>query len=200
MTTATDQRRREFEVFWGEMAPCDHLVQFYEDDTVFLDSLEGFVAGGIQAGDGVLIIAAPAHRNALEVRLRTRGLDPDAASARGLYIALDAEETLAKFMVNGWPDDGRFKRLVTELIARARGDGRRVRAFGEMVAVLWERGHNGATVRLEHLWHRYCHEESFSLFCAYPKSGFTGDAKASMRDICAAHSRVIGELPQAAIL
>lgn len=194
--TTTEQQRREFEVFWGEMAPCDHLVQFYEDDAVFLDALEGFVAGGINSGDGVLIIATPTHRKALEDRLRTRGVDADATSAMGLYIALDAEESLAKFMVNGWPDDARFKQLVTELISRARGEGRRVRAFGEMVAVLWERGHNGATVRLEHLWHRYCREESFSLFCAYPKSGFTGDAKASMQDICAAHSRVIGAPPR----
>src|SRR5688500_19228341 len=53
---------------------------------------------------------------------------------------------------------------------------RSVRAFGEMVAVLWANGHNGATVRLEHLWHAFCQSEAFSLFCAYPKTGFTQDA------------------------
>jgi hypothetical protein len=198
MTTSTEDLRCDFEIFWGEIVPSEHLVQFYEDDTVFLDSLEEFVAGGIRAGDGVLVIATPAHRRALSDRLRARGLDPD--SAESPYIALDVEETLARFMVNGWPDDRRFKGVVSELIGRARRDGRRVRAFGEMVAVLWALGHNGATVRLEHLWHRYCHEESFSLFCAYPRSGFTGDANSSMRDICAAHSRVIGDRPQPAIL
>jgi len=30
-------------VFWGEIAPSDHLVQIYENDDVILDSLQGFV-------------------------------------------------------------------------------------------------------------------------------------------------------------
>ena len=64
-------------------------------------------------------------------------------------------------------------------------------AAGEMVAILWARGHTGATVRLEHLWHRLCATESFTLFCAYPKIGFTQDGPASIREICAAHSAVV---------
>ena len=70
-------------------------------------------------------------------------------------------------------------------------DGRRVRAFGEMVALLWAQGHTAAIVRLEHLWHRMCQERGFSLFCAYPRVGFTQDVDASIREICAAHSKVL---------
>ena len=33
------------EVFWGEIAPCEHLVQIYEESGVFLDSLEGIRRG-----------------------------------------------------------------------------------------------------------------------------------------------------------
>ena len=67
------------------------------------------------------------------------------------------------------------------LLTRGRAGGRRVRAFGEMVAVMWARGEQGATVRLEHLWHRLCQSEAFSLFCAYPRIGFTQDAEAGDR-------------------
>ena len=42
---------RGSEVFWGEISPCEHLVQFYEEDGVFLDTLEGFVGGGLRAGE-----------------------------------------------------------------------------------------------------------------------------------------------------
>ena len=182
---------READVFWGEMAPCEHLVQIYEDDDVFLDSLEGFVAGGILAGDGVVVIATPAHLSSLEVRLAKRDIDVAAATAVDQYLALDAEETLSRFMINGWPDDDLFRNLVESILQRAKGGGRRVRAFGEMVAVLWAQGNNGATVRLEHLWHRLCREQSFSLFCAYPRSGFTRDASASIKEICDTHSRVV---------
>ncbi|HWP13512.1 MAG TPA: MEDS domain-containing protein [Ramlibacter sp.] len=179
------------DVFWGEIAPCEHLVQIYDEESVFLDALEGFVAGGLDQGDGIVVIATPVHVRALESRLRARRVDVDAARAQDQYIALDAAQTLSKFMVDGWPDDDRFKALVTQLLSRAGAEGRRVRAFGEMVAVLWQQQHHGATVRLEHLWHRFCREEAFSLLCAYPKSGFTRDATASIQEICDAHSRVI---------
>ena len=66
-----------------------------------------------------------------------------------------------------------------------------MRAFGEMVAVMWGQGLSGATVRLEHLWHQFCAKEAFSLFCAYPRSGFTEDAEVSMKEICATHSQVV---------
>jgi hypothetical protein len=191
MNIGGDLQRSGIDVFWGEIAPCEHLVQICADDGVFLDSLEGFLRGGIMAGDGVLVIATASHLNAVEDRLRVHGFDVDAARSRDQYIPLDAEQTLSKFMVGGWPDDDLFKDLVTELIARAGRDGRRVRAFGEMVAVLWARGHNGATVRLEHLWHKLCQEEAFSLFCAYPRIGFTQGADASIREISAMHSKVV---------
>lgn len=126
MSTASD-----IDIFWGEIPACEHLLQIYEDDGVCLDALEGFAAGGLQAGDAVIVIATPAHREDLGDRLRAHGFDLAAARARDQYIPLDAEETLSKFMVKGWPDDTLFSRLVNELLVRARGNGRRVRAFGE---------------------------------------------------------------------
>jgi hypothetical protein len=178
-------------VFWGEISPCEHLVQIYSEDAPFLDALVAFVAGGIQAGEAVIVIATPEHRVALRDRLRAEGIDVAAAIATDLYIALDAEATLRKFMVDGWPDDMRFNYVIHDILARARGTGRRVRAFGEMVAILWGQGHNGATVRLEHLWNELCGQKSFALFCAYPRAGFTQDTTASLEAICAAHTRVV---------
>lgn len=177
-------------LFWGEIAPCEHLVQLYDQEGAFLDSLEGFVAGGITGGEGVIVIATASHLQALEARLTARDIPLAAARAEDRYIPLDAASTLSRFMVQGWPDEARFRALVAELISRARGDHRRVRAFGEMVAIMWARGEHGATVQLEHLWHGLCKTEDFSLLCAYPKSGFTQDAAASIAQICAAHSRV----------
>ena len=113
------------DVFWGEIAPCEHLVQIYDEESVFLDALEGFVAGGLDQGDGIVVIATPVHVHALESRLRERRVDLDAARAQDQYIALDAAQTLSKFMVDGWPDDNRFKALVTQLLSRAGAEGRR---------------------------------------------------------------------------
>jgi hypothetical protein len=179
------------EIFWGEIAPCEHLLQIYDEDSVFLDALEGFAAGGFQSGEAVILIATPTHLEALERRLLARGFDIEAARQRDEYIALDAQATLSRFMMDGWPDDHQFRHVVSGLLKRARHSGKRVRAFGEMVALLWAQGYCGATVRLEFLWQNFCRHEGFSLFCAYPKSGFTGDARESVNAICAAHSRVL---------
>jgi hypothetical protein len=111
---------------------------------------------------------------------------------QGQYFPFDAKDSLATFMVDGWPDEQLFKKFVNSSLRWARGkNDRRVRAFGEMVALLWAQGHSGATVRLEHLWQQFCNSEAFSLFCAYPKAGFTKDADTSIREICAAHSKIV---------
>ena len=178
-------------VFWGEISPCEHLLQIYSEDAPFIDALVGFVGGGLTSGEAVVVIATPEHRAALRDRLRDEGIDLAVAIAKDQYIALDAEATLAKFMVNGWPDDARFNYAINDILDRARGTGRRVRAFGEMVAILWGQGHNGATVRLEHLWNELCGQKTFALFCAYPRAGFTQDTADSVRAICAAHTRVV---------
>jgi hypothetical protein len=179
------------DVFWGEMAPCDHLLQLYDRDDVMLDALEGFVAGGIRVGDAAIVIATPAHLAALEARLTAAGVDVAEAQASDQFIPLEAEEMLGRFMANRWPDEQRFQAAISELLGRARGGGRRVRAFGEMVALLWAQGDAAATVRLEHLWNKLCQAERFSLFCAYPTGGFTKEMSKSIGEICAAHSHIM---------
>ena len=177
--------------FWGEIAPCDHILRIYETDDEFITTLEGFVTSGFISGESVVVIATTDHLKALNDRLRKKGFDLFSLTLQDHYIPLSAEETLAQFMINGWPDENLFFHLLTNLLLRARKKERRVRAFGEMVALLWSQGFSGATVHLEHLWTRYCESEEFSLFCAYPKAGFTEDPKESLSQICQCHSKMI---------
>ncbi len=174
-----------------EIAPSEHIAQFYEDDAVLIDTLTGFVSGGLNTGESTVIIATPRHLQLLERRLVDTEVDLVGAILEDRYIALDAEATLASFMVKGWPDDERFSALMNRLLRRATVNDRRVRAFGEMVALLWGRGETTAIVRLEQLWNTLCQGRSFSLFCAYPKTGCTREPQAYLDEICAAHSRVI---------
>jgi hypothetical protein len=179
------------EVFWGELAPCDHVVQIYDTDEEFLECLTTFVAEGLTAGEAAVVIATSPHLNALENRLYSSGVDLNAAIWQDRYIPLNAAETLMKFVVEGWPVDDKFHAVIDRILRRARAGGRRVRAFGEMVALMWEKGFHGATARLEHLWNRLCKAESFPLLCAYPRSGFTENTRDSLKSICAEHSRAI---------
>lgn len=191
MVSSKHTRRYNKELFWGEISPCEHILQLYEDDEVFFDALTKFVAEGLLAEEAVIVLATGEHLNVLEQRLAAKCIDIQTARLRNQFIVRDADEVLSKLLVNNWPDREVFMEMVTELLTLARGSGRRVRAFGELVAVMWARGLNGATVNLEHLWHELIEKEGFPLFCAYPKSGFTQDCVDSIKEICDAHSQLI---------
>ena len=166
----------------------EHLVQFYESTAALADSAARFLGAGLAAGDGVVVIATPAHREELDRRLFSDGVS--ARSDR--YVALDAARTLSQFMVGDGPDATRFAGVVEEAVDRARrGDGR-VRAFGEMVALLALDGRWQAALHLEELWSALVAEHSLSLLCAYPNAVFReGDMRGPFETICAQHTAIV---------
>ncbi len=172
---------------------AEHIVQFYETDDFLLDAVSGFIRAGLDAGDACIVLATPAHRALLEDRLRASGLALATAKRRKEYIALDAGETLARFMVDGWPSPERFIEVVSSLISRAAQDGRRVRVFGEMVALLVTEGNPAAAVRLEALWNDLRRRTPpFALFCAYTMHSLAGDTYRTLfTEICRQHTHVI---------
>jgi hypothetical protein len=192
MNTNSEWQRCDAKAFWGTIAADDHVVQIYDNDTMLLNTLADYANDGFHAGDSVVVIATGAHIEALNSRLRVRGLDLMPLVNADQYIMLDADEILAKFMVNGSPDEQYFREAIGPIMKRARKNGRQVRAFGEMVALLLERGNSKATMELEAIWNNYCAVENFCLFCAYPKQGFRNDAGTTLTHVCAAHSKVIG--------
>ena len=178
-------------VFWGEMSPSGHYVQIYEEDAIFLDMLAGFVAGGINNDESVVVVASQIHLNALSDLLESYHIKPRLLKEVGRYIPMNAEDALANFMVDGWPDKDLFEKFVGGVLAKARRNDRKVRVFGEMVAVLWSEGNREATIRLEELWDDFCKKQNFCVFCAYPKNGFTDEMHNSLMDICKLHTHVV---------
>lgn len=177
---------------WAEMGDTEHFVQFYEADGFLLNSLSGFIGRAIHADDGALVVATEAHRNGLDELLQANGLDVTTAKARGQYRSLDAAETLSKFMVDGAPEPGRFNEFMGGVIASVTDGRPRISAFGEMVALLWAEGNHAAAIRLEELWNDLQKTHSFSLFCAYPMNGLSGERFIEATgSVCKVHSRVI---------
>jgi hypothetical protein len=183
-------QQQKAEIFWGEIAPQDHVIQFYEDETFLLQALSGYVGSGINAGDCCIVIATNQHLEALERTLETHGLVVAALKRDQRYIPLNAEEVLNRFMVNGLPDESLFMEYSRELLRKLRPANGGIRAFGEMVALLWEKGEKQATIELEKLWNKLRDTESFCLFCAYPESSFKYQDE-SIHTICELHSKVI---------
>jgi len=102
-------------------------------------------------------------------------------------------------MREDWPDEELFDEVVGRVIRAAAQDGvRAVRAFGEMVALLCQRGNHAAAIRLEELWNGLAGRQDFSLYCAYPLNLFTRPEDGqSFQHVCSMHSHVLA--PQASL-
>jgi hypothetical protein len=113
----------------------------------------------------------------------------------GKYAPFDAAETLGLFMRGGQPEAVRFNALVGGLINSSTRHGSGVRAFGEMVAILWDEGNREGAIELERLWNDLAKEHAFTLFCAYRQNQFaTTVDRAAFSSVCHAHCSVIGTL------
>ncbi len=178
--------------FRSEMSQSEHFVQFCETDAFLMNSLSEFIGTGLRAGEACIVVATQPHRESLEERLKEDGLEVAAARMQGQYVSLDAVTTLSQFMVDGEPSPGRFAEVVGSIITGAANGQRRVRIFGEMVALLWADVNRAAAIRLEELWNDLARTHSFSLFCAYSMQGFGGEGyEEEFTEICQQHSKVI---------
>lgn len=168
----------------------DHFVELYEDESALARSVRTFLSVGVNDGDAAVVIATPAHREAIEEEL-DRTMDLDAAREQGLYRALDASHTLSLFSADGHIDAERFISVIGGVLGAAGRGGRRVRVFGEMVALLWEQGDVPAALELEDRWNELADTHAFRLFCAYPARGFDTADTTTLTGVCNRHSHVV---------
>lgn len=162
----------------------DHIVQTYQDSSELAESVSEYLAAGLRAGEAAIVIARPEHAARFLEKLGARPADP--------LVLLDAEETLARFMVDGMPEWTAFREVVGGLIADARLRHSKVRAYGEMVDVLWQQGSRDAAIRLEEYWNDLGKLQTFSLFCAYFMDPLDSKAYAGpLQCLCKVHSHLI---------
>src|SRR5205823_382657 len=72
--------------------------------------------------------------------------------------------------------------LAADVIGQARAGGRyrKVRWWGEMVNVLWERGDVGASMNLEDLFDQLANKHDIAIFCSFLMDNFNGEVHARM--------------------
>ena len=175
-----------------------HAVRFYDTKESLCRIVAEFLGEGFVTGQPGLVIGTPEHRAGIVEELRARHFDVDGLLTAGDLLLLDARETMSAFMVDGMPDAALFKERATEAIekvCRGRTDCT-IRAYGEMVDLLWKDGHSVAAVRLEMLWNKLAMTHDFSLLCGYAMGNFYKDA--SINEICQQHTHVIGAGGEAA--
>ena len=177
-----------------------HAVQFYGDEESLFTTVAGFLSQGFVDGHPAIVIATQSHRSAILEHLRGRLIDVEHAERTRSLIMLDAEEALDRIMDHGMPDPVRFDDSVGKLIAsvlNGREDRIQIRAYGEMVDVLWKQGHSDAAIRLEVLWNRLAQRFGFALLCGYAIGNFYKQTK-GFEAVCREHTHVVAPLADAA--
>jgi hypothetical protein len=169
-----------------------HAVYFYEEDAFLIDNVAHFVKKGLEQKETVIVVATAEHRHDLKNKLMDENLIGLLAPTGTNYWTLDASTTLSLFLLDGWPDERLFLKVIGQIIESATL-GAPVRIYGEMVAVLWAEGNHRAAIRLEELWNLLATRRDFSLLCGYPSSAFQGpDTVLAYQDMCACHSQITG--------
>jgi PAS domain S-box-containing protein len=172
---------------WAEIGDREHLVQFYEDSQTLVETLTGFIGSGLRANSAGIVIATREHLDALDQQLAASGIDVAATKRSGQYVAVEAREMLGQILANGWPQPDLFRLRIGGLLAKVHARWGSVRAFGEMVGLLWENGAQGAALRLEGLWNELGIAQPFALLCGYHIGQLRNGDRKLIGGICAVH-------------
>ena len=180
---------------WGkDEAECgSHLAQLYGDDEDGLVQTAGrYLRRGLRRGEGLVLIATADHADRIRRELEREAVFGPSVRA-GLVMFLDAEEVLARVLVEGQPDSGQFDRLIGGPVRDLRDrTGCGVRVFAELVGLLWCTGQVPAANRLEELWNGLLRDRRSHLFCAYPIDVFSSDFELHRVDgLLCSHGRLI---------
>jgi hypothetical protein len=179
----------------GRAGAQTHLLQLYNEDIgVLARNAAAYVCEGLKLGEPALLVAMPAHLEAFWREFERNGVSADDAERTGKLVTLDASETLSRIVRYGRPDRNRFRQVIGVLADRIRRQtgASRIRAYGEMVGLLWNAGQSAAALRLEELWNEWLAGAGASLFCAYQIDVFGHEFQAAVAGpIIDAHTHLL---------
>ena len=172
----------------------EHVVLFYRDQEELATRVSEYLLPAVAADGVAIVLATPDHRQSFERHLAAAGADVAAARARGSYLAIDASETIRRFMIADWPDAASFWQEITPLVRQAAGAGQPVRIFGEMVSLLWDAGLVDAAIEVEVMWNELAGQYPLSLLCAYPQQSVScAHHLDALTEVCRIHTEAIGD-------
>jgi anti-sigma regulatory factor (Ser/Thr protein kinase) len=174
--------------------PRDHAVLFYRRDDELYEKVGRFLTDALAAGGIAIVAATPERTRAFDAAMGSLGVPVSQMRSTGRLLSIDAEE-VASSMATGDLTGERFDSLVGTTVREAVQSGRDVSVYGEIVAVLWDRGHVVPALDLESRWNELRDEMPFALLCAYHTGSIAREEHGPALDrLCRLHSSVNGHL------
>ena len=169
-----------------------HGVQLYGGSgRALVRSVGTFISDGLKQGGTALVVASSQRNWDIVSRIDAAGVDAAQAIRDLLLVVVDARGALERFMVDDRPDARRFDAVIGAQV-RALAQRAPLRAYGEMVGLLWAAGQRDAAIELEALWNGLALEVAFELLCGYPIDVLTNAFDvAAVDELLCAHTHVL---------
>lgn len=167
----------------------NHIVQICQNPTSQADMLTQYVIEGLANSEGVVIIARAALRKDVISKMKELGFDAQSLKSEGQIKFFDAEFLLAGFLIDGELDEQAFEQFVAGPVLATQAKFGKVRAFGEMVDVLWKNAQHDLAIELEGWWGELCNKHDLMLLCTYLLDSLDANNYASsLERICKCHT------------
>ena len=161
-----------------------HVVQFYDDEAALIQSVSRYVTDGLDARKSVVLVTSRERQDALFSLLDQHSGD---------LVVLDSERTLGELFEGGKFSARRFDAVIGKVmrgaVSRSRSHG--VRAYGDMVDVLWGCGCLNDALELERSWNDLQAQLPFDLYCAYNVDLFDEFDPEAVASMLCSHSSVV---------
>ena len=168
----------------------EHIVQFFDSDESRADNVAAFLAAGYRDGEPMVVVARPVNWALIAERLEFLGVPVQSALSRGTLVVKDANQTLEEISRSGSPSAAAFESVVGKAVTALSRRGR-VRAYGEMVDMLAQRGELADALALERFWNDLGERTPLFLMCGYSAAHFvSAGTHRALLDICKSHSGV----------
>lgn len=169
-----------------------HIVQVCQNKALQVEVVTRYIKEGLLNGEAVIIIAKPALRKAVIAKMDALDLDVHFFKSQGQIKFFDAELLLSGFLIDGVLEEQAFQEFIGLPIQAAQLKFGKVRAFGEMMNVLWKKGQYDTAMQLEDFWNDLSKKLEFSLLCSYSLDNLDPNAyDDSLELICKCHKHLV---------
>lgn len=182
----------EFKSHSALLSPLNHICEFYPTAADRIRSICQFIVPGIIQGEAAIVIATFENLEMLKSSLILYAIDLQEVIESGQLILLDANKTLEKFIRNDFIDYFLFFNLVHEMLENVQRNFSKIRAYGEMVDIVYKTKNIDLTLELESLWADVSLQYKFSLLCGYTADSFRGHHY-HIKKICSSHTHLISK-------
>lgn len=170
----------------------NHTVQICPNEDSQVDLVTRYIKDGLLNGEAVIVIAKPALRKILKAKMDALNFDGQILQDQDQIKFFDAEFLLSNLKSDGSLEVEAFREFVSIPIYHAQLNYSKVRAFSEMVDILWKQNQHDMAIQLEDFWNELSPTEEISLLSTYSLDKLDPNTyDEALERICKCHSYLV---------